>query len=102
TTGGGKDGVQILPFQQITAKDEFMNIKASSRDDVLASHRVPPQLLGAMPGEKGSFGDIEKAARVFAINELNPAMEALKYINDWLGEEVVRFNPYALLEQNNT
>ncbi|EAP6462181.1 capsid portal protein, partial [Salmonella enterica] len=25
-----------------------------------------------------------------------------KYINDWLGEEVVRFNPYALLEQNNT
>ncbi|ELP9761376.1 phage portal protein, partial [Salmonella enterica] len=81
TTGGGKDGVQILPFQQITAKDEFMNIKASSRDDVLASHRVPPQLLGAMPGEKGSFGDIEKAARVFAINELNPAMEALKYIN---------------------
>ncbi|EFS4147881.1 phage portal protein, partial [Salmonella enterica] len=101
TTGGGKDGVQILPFQQITAKDEFMNIKASSRDDVLASHRVPPQLLGAMPGEKGSFGDIEKAARVFAINELNPAMEALKYINDWLGEEVVRFNPYALLEQNS-
>ncbi|EBV3506079.1 phage portal protein, partial [Salmonella enterica subsp. enterica serovar Muenchen] len=35
------------------------------------------------------------------INELNPAMEALKYINDWLGEEVVRFNPYALLEQNS-
>ena len=24
---GGKDGVQILPFQQITAKDEFINIK---------------------------------------------------------------------------
>ncbi|EGT1212243.1 phage portal protein, partial [Salmonella enterica] len=36
------------------------------------------------------------------INELNPAMEALKYINDWLGEEVVRFNPYALLEENKT
>ncbi|EJC6566643.1 capsid portal protein, partial [Salmonella enterica] len=31
-----------------------------------------------------------------------PAMEALKYINDWLGEEVVRFNPYALLEENKT
>lgn len=30
-----------------------MNIKASSRDDVPTFHRVPPQLLGAMPGEKG-------------------------------------------------
>ncbi len=49
---GGKEGVQILPFQQITAKDEFMNVKAASRDDVLAAHRVPPQLMGAMPGEK--------------------------------------------------
>ncbi|EMS3491363.1 hypothetical protein WJT31_005683, partial [Escherichia coli] len=26
---GGKEGVQILPFQQITAKDEFMNVKAA-------------------------------------------------------------------------
>ncbi|HAX2347811.1 TPA: phage portal protein, partial [Escherichia coli] len=34
--GGGKDGVQILPFQQITAKDEFLNIKGSARDDILA------------------------------------------------------------------
>ncbi|STD27884.1 phage portal protein, PBSX family [Edwardsiella tarda] len=95
---GGKDGVQILPFQQITAKDEFVNVKASSRDDVLAAHRVPPQLMGAMPGEKGSFGDVEKAAKVFAINELTPVMEALKHVNDWLGEEVIRFNPYALLK----
>ncbi|EQB5946289.1 phage portal protein [Citrobacter freundii] len=98
--GGGKDGVQILPFQQITAKDEFMNVKASSRDDILAAHRVPPQLMGAMPGEKGSFGDVEKAARVYAINELMPVMEAMKHVNDWMGEEVIRFNPYALLDQN--
>ncbi|KFB99460.1 PBSX family phage portal protein, partial [Trabulsiella guamensis ATCC 49490] len=56
-SGGGKDGVQILPFQQITAKDEFVNVKASSRDDMLAIHRVPPQLMGAMPDGNGSFGD---------------------------------------------
>ncbi|ENQ6029524.1 phage portal protein, partial [Escherichia coli] len=96
---GGKEGVQILPFQQITAKDEFMNVKAASRDDVLASHRVPPQLMGAMPGEKSAFGDVEKAARVYAINELMPVMEAMKHINDWLGEEVIRFNSYALLDE---
>ena len=31
---------------------------------------------------------MEKAARVYAINELMPVMEAMKHINDWLGEEV--------------
>lgn len=70
-----------------------------TRDDILAAHRVPPQLMGAMPDGAGSFGDVEKAARVYAINELTPVMEAMKSVNDWLGEEVIRFNPYALLEQ---
>lgn len=96
--GGGKDGVQLLPFSQISAKDEFLNIKSVTRDDILAAHRVPPQLMGAMPEGNGSFGDVEKAARVFAINELMPVMEALKHVNDWLGQEVIRFNPYALLK----
>ncbi len=99
---GGKDGVQLLPFQQITARDEFMNVKSASRDDVLAAHRVPPQLMGAMPGAQGNFGDVEKAARVYAINELMPVMEAMKHVNDWLGEEVIRFNPYALLDMPAT
>lgn len=53
--------------------------------------------MGAMPAGNGSFGDIEKAARVYAINELTPVMEALKVVNEWLGEEVIHFNPYALL-----
>ena len=98
--GGGKDGVQILPFQQITAKDEFLNIKGSARDDILAAHRVPPQLMGAMPDGNAALGDVEKAARVFFINELQPVMEAMKHVNEWLGSEVMRFNPYALLQDN--
>jgi hypothetical protein len=96
--GVGKDAVQILPFSQISAKDEFVGVKSSTRDDMLAAHRVPPQLMGAIPEGNGSFGDVEKAARVFAVNELTPVMEAMKHVNDWLGEEVIRFNPYALLE----
>ncbi|MGF7446823.1 hypothetical protein V7P28_25215, partial [Klebsiella michiganensis] len=96
--GVGKDAVQILPFSQISAKDEFVGVKSSTRDDMLAAHRVPPQLMGAIPEGNGSFGDVEKAARVFAVNELTPVMEAMKHVNDWLGEEAIRFNPYALLE----
>ncbi|EOA7986465.1 TPA: capsid portal protein, partial [Escherichia coli] len=26
----------------------------------------------------------------------------MKHINDWLGEEVIRFNPYALLDTQPT
>ncbi|MGJ0626525.1 phage portal protein, partial [Xenorhabdus bovienii] len=36
---GKKDGLQILPFSQISAKDEFTNIKEATRDDMLAMHR---------------------------------------------------------------
>lgn len=96
--GGKKDGLQIMPFSEITAKDEFNGIKNVTRDDLLAAHRVPPQLMGIMPTNTSGFGDVEKAAKVFAINELYPIMEDLKALNDWLGVEVFRFNPYALAE----
>ncbi|MCP2121514.1 UNVERIFIED_ORG: capsid portal protein [Pantoea agglomerans] len=86
--GGGKDGVQLLPFSQISAKDEFLNIKSATRNDLRDAHRIPPQLMGAMPKDNGSFGDVEKAPRVFAINEMLPVMEAMKGVNDWLGQEV--------------
>lgn len=90
--------MQILPFSQISAKDEFLGVKTATRDDILAAHRVPPQLMGVIPQSNGSFGDVEKSAKVYAINELTPVMEAMKHVNDWLGEEVIRFNPYALLQ----
>lgn len=94
--GGKKDGIQILPVSEVAAKDEFFNIKGVTRDDVLAAHRVPPQLLGIMPNNTGGFGAVEPAARVFARNELVPLQSQFLAINDWLGEEVVKFNPYEL------
>lgn len=99
--GGKKDGLQIMPFSQIAAKDEFTGIKDATRDDMLAVHRVPPQLMGVMPNNAGGLGDIEKAAKVFAINELYPIQEVLKDLNDWLGVEVFSFNSYALAENGS-
>lgn len=99
---GKKDGLQILPFSQISAKDEFTNVKEATRDDMLAMHRVPPQLMGIVPTSGGNFGDIEKAAKVFSINELSPIIESLKSVNDWAGEAVVQFNRYALLDALNS
>ncbi|AXG42660.1 phage portal protein [Photorhabdus laumondii subsp. laumondii] len=94
--GGKKDGLQILPFSQIAAKDEFTGIKDVTRGDMLDAHRVPYQLMGGKPDNVGGFGDIEKVAKVFAVNELYPIIERMKQLNDWLGIEVIRRKDYAL------
>ena len=93
---GKKDGIQIIPLSEVAAKDEFLNIKNVSRDDMMAAHRVPPQMMGIIPNNTGGFGDVEKASRVFVRNELMPLQKRLQELNDWLGEEVIRFEPYTL------
>lgn len=94
--GGKKDGMQVIPVSEVAAKDDFWNIKNCSRDDQLAAHRVPPQLMGIIPTNTAGFGDVEKAAKVFVANELEPLQERLRELNEWAGEEVIRFKPYDL------
>lgn len=93
---GKKDGIQIIPISEVAAKDDFAAIKNITRDDQLAGHRIPPQLMGIIPNNTGGFGDVEKAAKVFVTNELEPVQAVFSEINDLLGEEVVRFREYSL------
>ena len=96
---GKKDGITLIPIGEAAAKDEFFNIKNVSRDDQLAAHRVPPQLMGVVPANAGGFGDVVNAARVFARNEIQPLQSTLATaINDWAGEVVAVFDPYQLHE----
>lgn len=95
---GKKDGIQIIPIADVSAKDEFFNIKNVSRDDVLAAHRVPPQLMGIIPSNSGGFGDVEKAAEVFFNVEIPPLQARLNEFNEWLGQEVIQFIPSPLLK----
>ncbi len=53
-------------------------------------------MMGIIPNNTGGFGDVEKASRVFVRNELIPLQKRLQELNDWLGEEVIRFEPYIL------
>lgn len=94
--GGKEKGIQVIPLSEVAAKDEFFNIKNVTRDDILAAHRVPPQLMGVMPNVTGGFGAVMPVAKVFMINELKPLQQRFRELNDWLGEEVVRFEPYDL------
>ena len=93
---GKKDGIQVIPVSEVTAKDEFNAIKNQTRDDVLASLRIPPQLMGIVPQNAGGFGSIREAAQIYAANELEPIQTRLLQVNDWAGEEVIRFRPYFL------
>ncbi|KDT82170.1 phage portal family protein [Escherichia coli 3-475-03_S1_C1] len=93
---GKKDGIQIIPLSEVAAKDEFLNIKNVSRDDMMAAHRVPPQMMGIMPSNVGGFGDVEKASRVFVRNELMPLQKRLQELNDWCGEKIINFESYTL------
>ena len=90
---GKKDGLQLIPISEVAAKDEFTGIKNITRDDVLASLRIPPQLLGIVPTNAGGFGDIQKASAVWMANELAPIQERMLRVNDWAGVELVRFKP---------
>lgn len=85
-----------VPVSEVAAKDDFFNIKNVSRDDVLAAHRIPPQLMGIVPGNTGGFGAVLTAAQVFARNVLEPLQLRLAALNDWMGEEVVTFTPYVI------
>lgn len=92
--GGKKDGLQIIHLAEAQAKDQFSNIKSISRDDVLAAHRVPPQLMGIVPSNTGGFGSIEAAEKVFSRIEIMPLQERFTELNSWMGEEIIKFKPF--------
>lgn len=92
--GGGKDGVKITPIADITAKDEFTNIKNITRDDMLAAHRTPPQLVGIIPQNNGGFGDVGKARDTFYLTEIIPIIRRMLGINAFFGVKMLTFADY--------
>lgn len=96
--GGSKDGLKLIPVSEVAAKDEFTGIKSVTRDDMLASLRTPPQLLGIVPQNSGGFGSIREAATVWTAMELAPLQTRLTALNDWLGDAVIQFRSFELAQ----
>jgi PBSX family phage portal protein len=92
---GKENGIKILPIAEVGAKDEFLGIKNTTRDDVLAAHRVPPQLLGIVPANAGGFGDVTKATDAFFELEIEPLQSVFLELNDVLGLNAIRFRERA-------
>lgn len=88
----GKEGsLKILPIAEAGAKDEFLGIKNATAADVMAAHRVPPQLLGIVPSHGSNFGSPKDATAMFRELEIYPIQAAFLEVNDTLGVEAVRF-----------
>jgi hypothetical protein len=54
--------------------------------------------MGIVPQNAGGFGSIREAAQIYAANELEPIQTRMTQLNEWLGEEVMRFEPYRIQE----
>lgn len=94
---GKPDGLKLIPIAEVSARDEFLQMKTVTRDDVLAAHRVPPHLVGIVPQNAGGFGKVSEAAPIFWAMELRPlAREIASAINDWMGAEVVVFEEFGI------
>lgn len=86
---GKEKGVQVIPIAELGAKDEFLGIKEVTRDDMLAAHRVPPQLLGIVPKNAAGFGNVNDAARTFYQMEIVPILMRMLEVNDWLRKPAI-------------
>lgn len=93
---GKPDGIKLLPIAEVGSKDEFLNIKSVTAEDLLAAHRTPPQLLGIVPKNTGGFGNVNDAAAVFYEMEILPIQRRMLAINDWLGVPAVAFERPAI------
>lgn len=92
---GKKDGIQIMPIADVTAKDEFTSVKNISRDDLLAGHRTPPQLIGVIPQNNGGFGKISEARDAYYETEVVPVARRMLRANAWFGVQLVAFADYV-------
>lgn len=92
--GGKKDGIQIMPIADVTARDEFSSVKNISRDDMLAAHRTPPQLIGVIPQNNGGFGNVNETRDAYYRTEIVPIMRRLLKANEAFGVRLISFRPY--------
>ena len=88
---GKEHGIKVVPIAEVGAKDEFLGIKTATQADVLAAHRVPPQLLGIVPAQGSAFGNPTDATAMFFDLEIQPLQAVFADVNAALGIDAFKF-----------
>lgn len=72
---GDPEGVKFIPVGDISAKDEFANVKNISAQDILNAHRFPAGLAGIIPENAAGLGDPIKARDTYRKDEVIPLQQ---------------------------
>lgn len=91
--------VEKIGFADDVLKDDFRWISEVSRDNILSSHRVPPEII-AVVVERAAASNLEKVVRLYNLAVVQPLQRKIaNAINrelpkpDWIG-----FDPFDLPE----
>lgn len=69
---GDPDGVKLLPVGEVSAKDEFANVKGITAQDIFTAHRFPAGLGGIIPTNGAVLGNPETARETYRKDEVIP------------------------------
>lgn len=86
-----REPVQVVPVGNIGTKDEFQRIKDVTQEEMLAMHRMRPELMGIIPQNAGGFADPEKTMRVYHELEVEAMQQVFLELNDLAGSGTVAF-----------
>ena len=89
---------ELTPIGQVEAKDAFKDIKGMTTNDVLASHRIPLELMSIVREGFSSSSDLNKVDRIFHKNEMVPLLELACELNEFVGVEIITIKEYEGLE----
>lgn len=80
---GGAEGIKFIEMGDISAKDEFANVKNISAQDILNAHRFPAGLAGIIPMNSSGLGDPVKIRATYHHDEVAPVQRRfIRAIND--------------------
>ncbi|RQM39134.1 phage portal protein [Erwinia psidii] len=69
---GAPEGVKLIPVGEVSAKDEFANVKSITAQDILTAHRFPAGLAGIIPTNSAGLGNPETARSTYRKDEVIP------------------------------
>jgi PBSX family phage portal protein len=69
---GDPEGIKLLPVGEVTAKDEFANVKGITAQDIFTAHRFPAGLAGIIPTNGAVMGSPETARDTYRKDEVIP------------------------------
>lgn len=72
---GDPEGIKLINIGEVTAKDEFSNVKAITAQDILTAHRYPAGLAGIIPTNGSVMGNPETARDTYRKDEIIPVQK---------------------------